>query len=84
MLPVGVCNERSWGPMIVNNFITVMSSIQASAFPQIAIKRDAVQLVLIGFGGCFLNTIMASWFGFRGEDFFYVLCFVIKIFEYII
>ena len=69
MLPVGVCNERSWGPMIVNNFITVMSSIQASAFPQVAIKRDAVQLVLIGFGGCFLNTIMASWLGWGGRFF---------------
>ena len=60
MLPVGVCSERSWGPMIINNFVTVMSNIQASVYPQVMIKRDAVQMVLIGLGGCFLNTLITS------------------------
>jgi hypothetical protein len=46
--------------MIINNFITVMSNIQASIYPQVTVKRDAVQMILIGFGGCFLNTLMAS------------------------
>lgn len=60
MLPVGVSNERSWGPMIINNFVTVMSNVQASIYPQVMVKRDAFQMVLIGFGGCFLSTLIAS------------------------
>jgi hypothetical protein len=60
MLPIGISNERSWGPMVFNNFIIVMSNIQASVYPQVTIKQDAVQLVLVGFGGCYLNTLIAS------------------------
>jgi hypothetical protein len=46
--------------MIINNFITIMSNIQASNYPQVGIKRDAVQLVLIGYGGCYLNNFICS------------------------
>lgn len=46
--------------MIINNYIAAMSNIQASIFPQVMIKKDAVQLVLVGFGGCFLNTLICS------------------------
>ncbi len=60
ILPVGVCNQRSWGPMIINNFVTVMSNIQASIYPQVTVKRDTVQMVLIGHGGSFLNTLICS------------------------
>lgn len=46
--------------MIINNFITILSNIQACNYPQVAIKRDAVQVVLIGYGGCYLNSFMCS------------------------
>lgn len=46
--------------MVVNGFVTVMSNIQASIYPQVTVKKDAVQMLLVGFGGCFLNTLLCS------------------------
>lgn len=40
ILPQGVCNERSWGPCVVQGCIAVVSSIQASVYPQVGVKSS--------------------------------------------
>lgn len=59
-LPVGVTSERSWGPIVMNGFTIIMSTIQAAVYPQVAIKKDAVQVVFVGGGGCFMNILVAA------------------------
>jgi hypothetical protein len=44
--------------MIINHFVTIMSNVQASLLPQVTVKRNLVQLVLVGFGGCYLQTLV--------------------------
>jgi hypothetical protein len=46
--------------MVLNNWVTVMSAVQASVVPQVTVKSGVVQLVLVGFGGCYLQTLIAS------------------------
>lgn len=46
--------------MVVNSFISVMSNVQASMRPCVAMRAETVQVVLIGFGGCFLNTLVVE------------------------
>lgn len=54
---MGLCSERSWGPIIGLGHVLGMSTIQASMYPQVTHKSNMVQLTFIGPNGCFLHNI---------------------------
>jgi hypothetical protein len=45
ILPQGICNERSWGPCVIHGCIGVMSSIQASVYPQVGVKSSMAEVI---------------------------------------
>jgi hypothetical protein len=47
ILPQGICNERSWGPCVIHGCIGVMSSIQASVYPQVGVKSSMAEVIYI-------------------------------------
>lgn len=57
---MGVGRERCWGPMVIGGYVNVMTMIQASIFPHVAIKRNAAGLVVVGGGGCWTNVLMCG------------------------
>ena len=58
VLPQGLCNERSWGPMIIDGSIAALASIQASVYPQVALKSNINQVIYIFESSAFLKQII--------------------------
>jgi hypothetical protein len=58
ILPQGVCNERSWGPCVVQGCVAVMSSIQATVYPQVGVKSSMVEVVYVHESSAYLNCIL--------------------------
>ena len=60
MLPQGLCNERSWGPMVIDGSVAALASIQASVYPQIGLKFSMNQAVYIFESSAFLKQIIGA------------------------
>lgn len=58
ILPVGICSERTWGPVVISNSVVVLSNIQASVYPQVAVKSSVSQVVYLTGSTAFLNNIV--------------------------
>lgn len=58
ILPQGICNERNWGPAYIQGSIAVLSSIQASVYPQTGVKSSMSEVIYISEGSAYLNCII--------------------------